>query len=198
MGWDSNPRGGLPPAGFQDRCLQPLGHPSRATALSQAGRPAQGAAAGKRALGGEGEPSRGDQRRLDRPATGPPPRRSANRPRPRSVTIRDLFTLPAGMWPPNGHAVSRAVAATPPAGSEAPIAAAAPAGIVSELQRLPAAIDGRFGARWSGGQRGAGRPLRPRADGSLVNGAGPRCRRKGLCRRAGIAARNLARLNVSQ
>ena len=36
-----------------------------------------------------------------------PPRRSANRPRPRSVTIRDLFTLPAGMWPPNGHAVSR-------------------------------------------------------------------------------------------
>ena len=28
MGWDSNPRDGLPPAGFQDRCLQPLGHPS--------------------------------------------------------------------------------------------------------------------------------------------------------------------------
>ena len=26
--WDSNPRDGLPPAGFQDRCLQPLGHPS--------------------------------------------------------------------------------------------------------------------------------------------------------------------------
>ena len=30
MGWDSNPRYGLPHAGFQDRCLQPLGHPSAA------------------------------------------------------------------------------------------------------------------------------------------------------------------------
>ncbi len=28
MGWDSNPRGGCPPGGFQDRCLKPLGHPS--------------------------------------------------------------------------------------------------------------------------------------------------------------------------
>src|SRR6266436_8800719 len=28
MGWDSNPRGACTPAGFQDRCLQPLGHPS--------------------------------------------------------------------------------------------------------------------------------------------------------------------------
>ena len=28
-GWDSNPRGTFIPAGFQDRCLQPLGHPSR-------------------------------------------------------------------------------------------------------------------------------------------------------------------------
>ena len=28
MGWDSNPREALTPAGFQDRCLQPLGHPS--------------------------------------------------------------------------------------------------------------------------------------------------------------------------
>ena len=28
MGWDSNPRGARTPAGFQDRCLQPLGHPS--------------------------------------------------------------------------------------------------------------------------------------------------------------------------
>ncbi len=28
MGWDSNPRGALTPAGFQDRSLQPLGHPS--------------------------------------------------------------------------------------------------------------------------------------------------------------------------
>ena len=27
-GWDSNPRYGLPHAGFQDRCLKPLGHPS--------------------------------------------------------------------------------------------------------------------------------------------------------------------------
>ncbi len=27
-GWDLNPRDGRPPAGFQDRCLQPLGHPS--------------------------------------------------------------------------------------------------------------------------------------------------------------------------
>ena len=29
-GWDSNPRGTFIPAGFQDRCLQPLGHPSKA------------------------------------------------------------------------------------------------------------------------------------------------------------------------
>ena len=28
MGWDSNPRDSFPPGGFQDRCLQPLGHPS--------------------------------------------------------------------------------------------------------------------------------------------------------------------------
>jgi site-specific DNA recombinase len=28
MGWDSNPRGPCEPAGFQDRCLQPLDHPS--------------------------------------------------------------------------------------------------------------------------------------------------------------------------
>ena len=27
-GWDSNPRDPCGPAGFQDRCLQPLGHPS--------------------------------------------------------------------------------------------------------------------------------------------------------------------------
>ena len=32
MGWDSNPRDGRPSAGFQDRCLQPLGHPSSASA----------------------------------------------------------------------------------------------------------------------------------------------------------------------
>ena len=29
-GWDSNPRVSCPTAGFQDRCLQPLGHPSSA------------------------------------------------------------------------------------------------------------------------------------------------------------------------
>ncbi len=28
MGWDSNPRYAFTHAGFQDRCLQPLGHPS--------------------------------------------------------------------------------------------------------------------------------------------------------------------------
>ncbi len=28
MGWDSNPRWACTHAGFQDRCLQPLGHPS--------------------------------------------------------------------------------------------------------------------------------------------------------------------------
>lgn len=33
MGWDSNPRYGLPHAGFQDRCLQPLGHPSDSVRL---------------------------------------------------------------------------------------------------------------------------------------------------------------------
>jgi site-specific DNA recombinase len=30
MGWDSNPRDPFRPAGFQDRCLKPLGHPSYA------------------------------------------------------------------------------------------------------------------------------------------------------------------------
>ena len=34
-GWDSNPRDGRPPAGFQDRCLQPLGHPSLGNSLSR-------------------------------------------------------------------------------------------------------------------------------------------------------------------
>ena len=29
MGWDSNPRWACTHAGFQDRCLKPLGHPSR-------------------------------------------------------------------------------------------------------------------------------------------------------------------------
>src|SRR5271155_4193535 len=28
MGWDSNPRWACAHAGFQDRCLKPLGHPS--------------------------------------------------------------------------------------------------------------------------------------------------------------------------
>ena len=28
MGWDSNPRWALTHAGFQDRCIQPLCHPS--------------------------------------------------------------------------------------------------------------------------------------------------------------------------
>ena len=28
-GWDSNPRATFAAAGFQDRCLQPLGHPSK-------------------------------------------------------------------------------------------------------------------------------------------------------------------------
>ncbi len=30
MGWDSNPRCFCKHGGFQDRCLKPLGHPSRA------------------------------------------------------------------------------------------------------------------------------------------------------------------------
>jgi hypothetical protein len=29
MGWDSNPRRACTLAGFQDRCLKPLGHPSK-------------------------------------------------------------------------------------------------------------------------------------------------------------------------
>ncbi len=36
MGWDSNPRDPCEPAGFQDRCLQPLGHPSGSADHSQA------------------------------------------------------------------------------------------------------------------------------------------------------------------
>ena len=48
MGWDSNPRDGLPPAGFQDRCLQPLGHPSDKTRIS---RSAPSKASGERTCG---------------------------------------------------------------------------------------------------------------------------------------------------
>ena len=36
-GWDSNPRG-LSPAGFQDRCIEPLCHPSRRALLTRLGR----------------------------------------------------------------------------------------------------------------------------------------------------------------
>jgi hypothetical protein len=32
-GWDSNPRWAFTHAGFQDRCLKPLGHPSRPATL---------------------------------------------------------------------------------------------------------------------------------------------------------------------
>ena len=35
MGWDSNPRDPCGPAGFQDRCLQPLGHPSLTRPLEE-------------------------------------------------------------------------------------------------------------------------------------------------------------------
>ena len=38
MGWDSNPRGTRAPAGFQDRCLRPLGHPSAARYHQPGGR----------------------------------------------------------------------------------------------------------------------------------------------------------------
>ncbi len=47
MGWDSNPRCGCPHGGFQDRCLKPLGHPSRvgaAPCVIRAGRTAKAAA----------------------------------------------------------------------------------------------------------------------------------------------------------
>lgn len=37
-GWDSNPRGTFIPAGFQDRCLQPLGHPSMSHTIYRIGR----------------------------------------------------------------------------------------------------------------------------------------------------------------
>ena len=33
-GWDSNPRGACTPAGFQDRCIRPLCHPSGAWSLT--------------------------------------------------------------------------------------------------------------------------------------------------------------------
>ena len=37
MGWDSNPRYAYTHGGFQDRCLQPLGHPSRRRRTVSAG-----------------------------------------------------------------------------------------------------------------------------------------------------------------
>lgn len=42
MGWDSNPRYGLPHAGFQDRFLKPLGHPSGRLRYAQSRRIWQG------------------------------------------------------------------------------------------------------------------------------------------------------------
>ena len=39
MGWDSNPRDALAPFGFQDRRLQPPGHPSETAHRRQCGRP---------------------------------------------------------------------------------------------------------------------------------------------------------------
>ena len=36
-GWDSNPRGAYTPGGFQDRCLQPLGHLSEGGRLANSG-----------------------------------------------------------------------------------------------------------------------------------------------------------------
>jgi site-specific DNA recombinase len=41
MGWDSNPRDACTPGGFQDRCLQPLGHPSGAEVRTLAKRDAR-------------------------------------------------------------------------------------------------------------------------------------------------------------
>src|SRR5680860_787791 len=41
MGRDSNPRDACTPAGFQDRCLQPLGHPSCLALFSLGGNPAR-------------------------------------------------------------------------------------------------------------------------------------------------------------
>ena len=38
MGWDSNPRYAYTHGGFQDRCLKPLGHPSR-IAVNKTSRP---------------------------------------------------------------------------------------------------------------------------------------------------------------
>src|SRR5882757_593245 len=48
-GWDSNPRYPCRYAGFQDRCLKPLGHPSVSgyPRLSKAGRAAKGATAAR-------------------------------------------------------------------------------------------------------------------------------------------------------
>lgn len=43
MGWDSNPRGACTPGGFQDRCLQPLGHPSVLMQSVEAGAAVKGA-----------------------------------------------------------------------------------------------------------------------------------------------------------
>ncbi len=42
MGWDSNPRWRRRHAGFQDRCLQPLGHPSKEAPITVRRRLTQG------------------------------------------------------------------------------------------------------------------------------------------------------------
>ncbi len=57
MGWDSNPRGGFPPAGFQDRCLQPLGHPSGCDRLNRVRGGCKGVSFGSR--GGQDALGRG-------------------------------------------------------------------------------------------------------------------------------------------
>src|SRR6185312_15836061 len=70
MGWDSNPRGACTPAGFQDRCLKPLGHPSKTgPELSSPTRRMSGVPTALYSSAGAGQRSYGNRSALPRVAT---------------------------------------------------------------------------------------------------------------------------------
>src|ERR1700687_1681394 len=80
-GWDSNPRYPCRHAGFQDRCLKPLGHPSH-------GPPHEGTRRGLQAIAQAGDPV---NRRAATATIDSPPRGS-----PHFRRVRDAISLLLG------------------------------------------------------------------------------------------------------
>ncbi len=68
--WDSNPRGGHPPAGFQDQCLRPLGHPSSSALIGTSAGHVQHRSGRWRAAGGAKGLTRTSRGAYPRPRRG--------------------------------------------------------------------------------------------------------------------------------